>query len=204
VVLYHKPRELFTLAKVAAPLTALLAVPFIVLNPASIGVFLDSTESAKGVFGSTLDYNLYAWTGIQQSAIVIALYAVLVLTVSFLIWVAYKSTLTPRNLLSLCLIALVALIVCVPHHSPQYMIWFIPILALLAAGNLYAVILFYLFQAIEYIKFPVMYYRNWTNAGYLPQNWLATAVFFSLEFIVLFYLVWITAKPMEMIRKCRL
>ena len=202
VFLYNKPRDPFTFAKVAVPLTAIFAVPLILVNAGS--VFLDSTESAKGVFGSTLDYNIYAWTGISQSAIVIAMCAILVIVMAVLIWVAYKSELTPRQLLSLCLIALVALIVCVPHHSPQYMIWFVPILAILAAGNLYAVLLFYLFQGIEFIKFPILFYRNWTNAGYLPQNWLATAVFFSLEFIVLFYLVWITAKPMELIKKCRL
>jgi hypothetical protein len=92
------------------------------------------------------------------------------------------------------LIALVAIVACSKYHSPQYMMWFTPILCILVAGDLFKMVVFYLLQGIWYIKFPLTFWTLWTNTYYvepLPKAGGQLALFFfTLEYVVLFYLVW--------------
>ena len=209
VFLYNRNRrgwkeEVKSLLTVSIPLALVLAVPFILLNHSSIGVYLDQTETGKGVFAATLIYTIYSWIhailriNITPELLTPIMYAVLAITLMMLVWLAYNiEKMKPVELLKLSLLSLVAIIVFVPHHSPQYMIWFIPILSVLVAGNIWKMLWFYIFQAIEYIKFPLAFYGLYTNGMYTKSNWMVALVFFTIEFAVLFYLVWIATKPFK-------
>jgi hypothetical protein len=188
------------IARPALPLLMFLVIPFILINPESVWVYFDRTEIDKGVFGATLNYALTAflhYIGITITPVVMttALYVVLAIMLVVLVWAAYHNkTMDPIELLKYSLLALTALIVFVPHHSPQYMIWIVPILAILAADDWWKILWFYILQVFLYIRFPLTYYSNWTNAGYNPANFGITLAFFMIQFMVLAYLIWITTK----------
>ena len=188
------------IARPALPLLMFLVIPFVLINPESVWVYFDRTEIDKGVFGATLNYALTAflqYIGITIDSVVMttALYVVLAIVLVVLVWAACRNkTMKPIELLKYSLLALTALIVFVPHHSPQYMIWIVPILAILAANDWWKILWFYILQAFLYIKFPLTYYSNWTNAGYNQTNWGLTLTFFIIQFAVLGYLIWITTK----------
>ena len=200
--------ELKSLLKVSILLALVFAVPFILLNFSSIGVYLDQTETGKGVFAATLTYTIYAWlhrvfmVAVTPAVLTPVMYAILGIVMMLLVWCAsYIEKMKPKELLKLSLLALVSIIIFVPHHSPQYMMWFIPILSILVAGNVWKMLWFYLFQVIEYIKFPLAFYGLYTNGMYTEANWMVALMFFTIEFAVLFYLVWIAVMPFKIFTK---
>ena len=198
--------ELKEVAAIALPLAMFLAIPFVLINPSSIWVYLDKTETDKGVFGATLNYAIGEFfqkvlgITVASEILTVVLYAVLVVVLGVLVWSSYHNTQRkPVELLKYSLLALTALIVFVPHHSPQYMIWIVPILAILAANDMWKILWFYVLQVMLYVKFPLTYYSNWTNAGYNPDNWGITLAFFIVQFAVLGYLLWVVVKPFDFI-----
>ena len=206
VFLYNRKKtdantELNLVLKVLMPLLLVLVVPFVLINPESIWVYFDKTEVDKGVFGSTLNYatgfflQKVLGVSVDPAIITIVMYCILAVVIGVLVWSSYHNiTQKPVELLKYCLLALTTLIIFVPHHSPQYMIWIVPILAILAANDWWKILWFYLLQVVLYIKFPLTYYSNWTNAGYNQTNWGLTLTFFIIQFAVLGYLIWITTK----------
>lgn len=201
-----KPTEAREITRVALPLFMFLVIPFILINPSSIGVYLDKTETDKGVFGATLNYAVSVFfhgilgINIDSMIITIVMYCILAVVIGVLVWSAYHNEhRKPVELLKYSLLALTALIIFVPHHSPQYMIWIVPLLAILAANSWWKILWFYVLQVMLYVRFPLTYYSNWTNAGYAPANWGITLTFFMVQFAVLAYLLWVVTKPFDFI-----
>ena len=84
-------------------------------------------------------------------------------------------------------------------HSPQYIVWFTPLLAILVADDIVKTGLFYVSQLLAYIEFPLMF-RNWyTNLEYTnptgSSGWYFTLAFFTVEYIVFIALMYYTVRP---------
>jgi hypothetical protein len=179
----------------------ILFVSIYLINPAMIDTYIIKNAASKEMFVSSFVYTMYGWLhfiiGLPVAETLVAniMSVVLAGIILFLLYLAYMN---PEQdaifLLHLTLITLVAVIACSKYHSPQYMLWFMPILCILIAGDLTKMGIFYLIQIIWYIKFPLTFWSLWTNAYYtqpLPTAGGITAlVFFTIEYAVLFYLVW--------------
>jgi len=194
--------ELKEFLKVALPLTIILVIPLLLIAPSTMDVYLDRTSLDNTMVGSSLAYAVYVIFQkiIPFDTIALVMYGILAIVLCILIWVAYHDgSKNPLHLLKYSLIALTSLIVFIPHHSPQYMMWIVPFLAILSAGNLQKIIWFYILQVLLYIKFPLMFYSYWTNAGYVDSRWGITLLVFGAQFAVLAYLLWMVVKPINYI-----
>jgi uncharacterized membrane protein YphA (DoxX/SURF4 family) len=180
-------------------LFAILALPIILMNPDALSVYFLRTEMVKGVFVSTLAYTISAWSGFPVTYLSKLMYVIGGLLLAFLLLILHAYRKDPVILLKCVMVALVAIVVCSQYHSPQYFMWFIPIAAILCVGDWVKIGLFYLFQVVEYIKFPLMYDNLFNNDHYLTafhsQDWWTTLLFFTVEFVALILLVCVIVKP---------
>jgi hypothetical protein len=128
------------------------------------------------------------------------MYVLMGLIFVVLLWSAYVDReKRPVTLLKLIVCALIAAVLFTKFHSPQYIVWFTPLLCLLVADNLYKIVVFYLFQIFAYIEFPLMFGPFYTNLEYAnPAGsvaWYCTLFFFTAEFAVLILLVFFIIRP---------
>jgi hypothetical protein len=200
--------EIVDLLKIIIPLFVVLFIPMVLINPQSIGTYLIQTASGKGAFSMSLVYTIYSWINgilgiaIQTSTISLMMSLTMVVFLFTIVYLAYiDKGKSPVLLLEMILCALVIVVTFSQYHSPQYMMWFIPVLSILVAGDIFKMVIFYVFQAIEFIKFPLMFGTFYTNQAYtnVPRspNGTLTLVFFTIEYIVLFYLVWTSIKNLK-------
>jgi 4-amino-4-deoxy-L-arabinose transferase-like glycosyltransferase len=182
-----------------------LFLPIFLLNQDSIKTYFITNAAGKPAFVASFVYTVFTWIngvmGIDTSitAVSIAMTLILVTVLSALLYYAYTAKKKdPALLLCMILIALVAIVACSKYHSPQYMMWFTPILCILVSGEFVQVITYYVLQIIWYLKFPILFYRLYVNDAYLYPlptiQGYETLFFFTLEYVVLFYLVWSVTK----------
>jgi len=168
-----------------------------------------SNAAGKEAFVASFVYTVYAWIHdviripLSISIMSLLMSILLVGTIGFLMYVSYKAKeQDPLLLLSVTLIALVAVVALSKYHSPQYTIWFTPILCILIAGNVLNMAVYYVLQFLWYLKFPVLFYTIYTNNSYaeaIPaaKGYMAL-IFFTVEYIILFWLVWkVTGQKMR-------
>ena len=84
-------------------------------------------------------------------------------------------------------------------HSPQYIVWFTPLLCLLVADDIYKIALFYVVQVFAYIEFPLMFGSFYTNMEYTntvgSYGWYITLMFFTLQYLAILILVFSIVRP---------
>ena len=104
-----------------------------------------------------------------------------------------------KTLLKLILCAIFSLIFFTRFHSPQYIVWYTPLFAILVADNLVNIGLFYASQILAYIEFPLLFGSFYTNTQYVSsagsEGWYLTLVFFTVENLVLIVLLYFTVRP---------
>ena len=193
--------EIVSVVKIGIIPFLILFVPIYLINPAMIDTYIIKNAASKQIFVSSFVYTVYGWLHfiiglpVTETFVANIMSVILAGIILFLLYLAYMN---PEQdaifLLQLTLIALVAVIACSKYHSPQYMLWFMPILCILIAGDLTKMGIFYLLQIIWYIKFPLTFWKLWSNGYYtqpLPTPGGITAlIFFTIEYAILFYLVW--------------
>jgi hypothetical protein len=183
-------------------------LPFIIINPDVIRTYLFATGGTIGVYVNTVTYTLYAYLhdvfhmGITPAAISIIMYVLMGITFIFLVYIAcVASEKDPKTLLKLVLCAIFCSVFFTKFHSPQYIVWFTPFLALLVADDLIKIGLFYLAQIFAYIEFPLMFGGYYTNLEYTnpigSSGWYLTLLFFTLQYVVLMTLMYFTVRPQE-------
>lgn len=192
--------EIIAALKVMVPLSVILLIPIIIIRPDAIGTYLFATGGSLGVYVNTLTYTIYSWISgvghidIAIGSVSLVMYGLMGITLLYLLYTAYVDTeKRPVTLLKTLLCALLALIVFTKFHSPQYIVWFTPLLCLLAADDIYKILLFYAVQVFAYIEFPLMFGSFYTNLEYTSPagsaNWYMTLLFFTLQYLVLFVLL---------------
>jgi len=106
----------------------------------------------------------------------------------------------PRAFLKVLLLALFSFVFLWSYHSPQYIFWYFPLIAILVADDLHSIILFYLVQVLAFIEFPQMHLFLYSMTHYAftlaenPTSWYLTWGFFVVFQSLLLYLVYRAVK----------
>lgn len=198
--------EVITAAKVILPFALVLFIPFLLLRPDYLNTYLFATGASVGVYASTATYTLSTWLhdvahlGLSAGTVSLFMYLLMGLVMILLLWIAWKDRRkSPVTLLKLTGCAIFAFVLFSKFHSPQYIVWYTPFLALLVAGDLLKTGLFYLVQALAYIEFPLLFGSFYVNLNYLKPagsgGWYLTLLFFTLEYLALILLFFLALRP---------
>jgi uncharacterized membrane protein len=217
MIFYHAKttslrQEIISTIKVVVPFFLVLLLPFLILRPASVGTYLVATGSGRDVYANSATYTIYAYLhdilhfGISAENVSLFMYALLGITLLFLLYLAYTSTKTkPQTFLKIILCAVFSLVFFSKLHSPQYILWFTPFLCLLVAGDPGKMMLFYITQIFGYIEFPLIFGSYYINLNYVhpvgEAGWYMTLFFFTLKYLALVALIFIIIRPEEGIGK---
>jgi hypothetical protein len=133
------------------------------------------------------------------------MYLLMGLVLIALLWFAFKGPAKrPVTFLKLLACALFAFVFFSKFHSPQYIVWYAPFLALLVADGLRKIGLFYLTQTLAYIEFPLMFGTYYVNLQYMNPvgsgGWYLTLAFFTLENLALIILFYSILRPKDGMR----
>jgi hypothetical protein len=198
--------EIFQLLKIFVPLFLVVVLPVLFLKPEIISQYFSASLIRSTAYVNTPTYVVYAiFHEILNIDISIALisnlmYALMGIILLFLVYFALTlEKINQITLLKLMALSIFSVVFFMKYHSPQYLVWFTPIVCLLVADRLYAVALFFFAQIMTYIEFPLLFGSFYTNAEYLnPVNstgYLLTVGFFCLEYLVLLLLIFVAVNP---------
>jgi hypothetical protein len=198
--------QIIAVLKVMVPLSAVLLLPVLIVRPEAIRTYLFATGASVGIYVNTATYTLYSWINgvghinVLPETISLVMYGLMGITIVFLLYTAYTDTeKRPVTLLKTLLCAFIAVIFFTKFHSPQYIVWFTPLLCLLVADDLYKIVLFYIVQVFAYIEFPLMFGSYYTNLEYTNATgslgWYMTLIFFTLQYTALIVLVFTIIRP---------
>jgi len=216
MILYHAKRtsfrlEIISTIKVVVPFFVILLLPFLILRPDSINTYLMATGTGLGVYVNTATFTLYeyiheiAHLGVDSATVSLFMYLLMGLVLIALLWFAFKGPAKrPVTFLKLLACALFAFVFFSKFHSPQYIVWYAPFLALLVADGLRKIGLFYLTQTLAYIEFPLMFGTYYVNLQYMNPvgsgGWYLTLAFFTLENLALIILFYSILRPKDGMR----
>jgi hypothetical protein len=215
-VLYHAKRtslkqEIISAAKAVIPISVVLFLPLFIISPDTFKIYVP-IRSELGYYSNTLTFTIYSWihdvfhAGISIDTVSAIMYLLMGVGILALLYAAYGIPGSDLKLLiKLILCATVLVVVCAKVRSPQYIVWFTPLICLLAADDIRKIVLLYLFQGLAYLEFPLMFGAFYTALQYtapaLSSGWMITLVVFSLEYLALFVCLWFVVNPREIIHK---
>jgi hypothetical protein len=193
-------KEIIDVAKVMVPLSLILMIPIILLRPEAIKAYLFATGSGSFVYANTMTYTLHSCfqgiglLGVPIESLSAIMYILMGIVFVSLLYLAYiDKEKKPVTFLKLLLCALISVVLFTKFHSPQYIVWFTPLLCLLVADDIYKIILFYITQVFAYIEFPLMFGSFYTNLEYVNPvgsvAWYGTLAFFTFEYVALLVLI---------------
>jgi hypothetical protein len=206
-------QEVLAAAKVIVPISAVLFLPLFLIQPETLTIYVP-IRSEFGYYSNTLTFTLYSWIhdvfgiGISIGTISAVMYIAMGLGMLALLYAAYKIPgKNPKLLLQLLLSAIILAVVCARVRSPQYIVWFTPLICILVMDDIKKIASLYVFQALAYIEFPLMFGTFYTSTSYtdasLSTGWIITLIAFTLEYLALFVCIWVVVNPPEIYRKIR-
>lgn len=204
--------EIISATKVIIPVVAVLFLPLFVFNPSSVFKTYFPARMDIGYFPNTIIWTLTVWIrDIFKIAITIDnvlsfVYICMGISIITLMYVAFKcKQWDPVILLKFILCAIMIIVLSFKVRSPSYILWFTPLLCILIADNIYKIGLFYMFQILAYIEFPLTFWSLWTNIEYTnpmySTNWYLALILFTLEFSSLLILVWLAVEPIKIYKQ---
>ena len=207
-------QEIIAAAKVVLPVSAVLFIPLFLIQPETLKIYIP-VRSELGYYSNTLTFTLYSWIHdvfkipIPIGLISMIMYIGMGLGILALLYAAYKIPgKNPRLLIQLLLCAIVLTVICARVRSPQYIVWFTPLICLLVMDDIKKIIALFVFQALAYIEFPLMFGAFYVSTSYtdplLSTGWFITLIVFTLEYLALFVCLWLVVNPLEIYRKVRL
>jgi hypothetical protein len=137
------------------------------------------------VYGNTVVYAIGQYAALAGFAIPInaLIVGADILTALIVIYALGRAYFNPPSLslmLKMILLCLIAGIFLSSYRSPQYIVWYSPLLALLVADRLSGISLFVVVQALAVIEYPLTYLLLWNNYQYLNPLGL---LFFTVLFV---------------------
>jgi hypothetical protein len=206
-------QEIISAAKVVIPISVLLFLPLFLLNPDTLRIYVP-VRSDLGYYSNTLTFTLYSWIhdvfhlAVSIDTVSAVMYLIMGAGILALLCLAYLSPEPDTKLLlKLILCATVLVIICAKVRSPQYIVWFTPLLCLLAADDIRKIVLVFVFQGLAYIEFPLMFGTFYTALTYtdpvLSSGWIQTLILFTLEYLMLFVCLWFVVDPRGIYQKIR-
>jgi hypothetical protein len=199
-------QEILQLLKIFIPLFLVAVLPILVLKPEIISQYFSASLIRSTAYVNTPTYVVYAiFHEILNIDISIALisnlmYALMGTILLVLVYFAFTlEKINRTTLLKFMVLSIFSVVFFMKYHSPQYLVWFTPIVCLLIADRLYAVALFFFAQIITYVEFPLLFGSFYTNVEYLnpvhSTGYLLTVGFFCLEYLVLILLIFVAVNP---------
>jgi len=191
---------------IGAVLVLVITLPFIVLSPVgflnSYILNVERTQAQSIVF--YLDYIANSLGGPSFfGSIIVPVMALIQLGLLAIYWRVGSKDL--RVLCSFIFFAVVLVMVSNHVSSPQYIVWVTPFLALLLAGSLKSILLFYAYQVWVYLEFPLMFQILYTNSAYTQSPALfgipGGFFFFTVKFALLAMILWIVGREVYRITK---
>jgi hypothetical protein len=206
-------QEILSAIKVVIPVSVILFIPLFLIQPETLKIYVP-IRSELGYYSNTLTFTLFSWIhdvfklGIPIGLISTIMYIGMGLGILALLYAAYKIPgKNPKMLIQLLLCAIVLTVVCARVRSPQYIVWFTPLLCLLVMDDIKKIIALFVFQALAYIEFPLMFGTFYVSTSYteplLSAGWFTTLIVFTLEYLALFVCLWLAANPLEIYRNLR-
>ncbi|MCK9581779.1 MAG: hypothetical protein M0Q92_15215 [Methanoregula sp.] len=200
--------ELISAGKIFLIFCIVLLLPLALISPATLSTYLFVTGGTVNIYVNTASYTLYAYLsevlhwGISSSTVSSMMYVLMGITLLLLLYIAFaEQEKKAKTLLKLVLCAIFCSVFFTKFHSPQYIVWFTPLLALLVADNFVKIGLFYASQVFAYIEFPLMFGSFYTNLQYTSPvgspDWYMTLFFFTFEHVILIVLLYFTIRPQE-------
>lgn len=210
LVLYNAKRtslkeEIVSAMKIGLPIFLVLFVPLFLLYPETLKIYLP-VRSELGYYSNTLTFTIYSWLhdvlglGVSIGIVSAVMYAVMGIGILLLLFAAWKlPQKDPVLMLKLMLFAIILVVLCSKVRSPQYIVWFTPLLCILAIDDIKKIAALLVFQALAYIEFPLMFGAFYTALTYtepvLSSGWTITLVMFTLEYLALLVCLWLVVKP---------
>jgi hypothetical protein len=198
--------EIVAVCKVMIPLSVILLLPIVAIRPEAIKTYLFATGASVGVYVNTATYTLYSWlsgvghTGVTPENVSLVMYGLMGVSMLLLLYRAYTDKeKRPVTLLKILLCAFLIVVVFTKFHSPQYIVWYTPLLCVLVADDIYKIMMFYIVQVLAYIEFPLMFGSFYTNLEYTnavgSAGWYMTLGFFTIQYLALLVLVLVILRP---------
>jgi hypothetical protein len=198
--------EIVSFVKVSIVPFLILFIPFLIINSNILSTYLFVSGSSVGVYVNTATYTIYSYLSsilhlsVNMDTISDIMYICMgVLLLLPLYFVYSDREVQPRGFLTVLCVAIFSVVFFTKFHSPQYIVWYTPLLALLVADDLVKIGLFYLVQILAYIEFPLMFGNYYVNLQY--KNAIGTfegnvtLIFFTVEYAVLLLLFFMVARP---------
>jgi hypothetical protein len=211
IVLYNARKtslkeEILKILNFFIPLFLLVALPILILKPEIISQYFSASLVRSTVYVNTPTYVLYAFfhemlkIDISSALISNLMYIFMGVILLFLVFIAYtREKFSQTTFLKLTLLSIFAVVFLMKYHSPQYLVWYTPLVCLLVVDRFYAMVLFFLAQIFTYMEFPLLFGVFYTNVEYLnPVNsggYLLTVVFFCIEYLILILLIFVAVNP---------
>lgn len=191
--------------KVVVPAVIVLFLPLFLLYPETLKIYLP-VRSELGYYSNTLTFTIYSWLhevlglGISIDTVSAVMYVIMGIGLIALVFAAWKiPKKDPVLMLKFVLCAIILVVICSKVRSPQYIVWFTPLLCILAIDDMKKIAALFVFQALAYIEFPLMFGAYYTAITYtepvLSGGWMITLVMFTLEYIALIASVWLVVQP---------
>ncbi len=205
--------EVIAAAKVVIPISAVLFLPLFLIQPDTLKMYIP-VRSELGFYSNTATFAIYSWIhdvfriGVSIGTISLIMYLVMSIGILALLYAAYKIPgKDPKLLIKLLLCAIILTIVCARVRSPQYIVWFTPLICILVMDDIRKIILLYAVQVLAYIEFPLMFgtfyvANNYTEPA-LSSGWFLALIVFTLEYIALFVCIWLVVNPPEIYHRIR-
>lgn len=195
---------------VIAPCTVLAAISWVTLSSVSLGTGATGSWSRGAVYVNTIEYTVFALlhdafgiSDISPDQVATCGYVLMVSILLYLVYYAYRTPQTPQIFIKIVLAALFTFVALWSYHSPQYLFWYMPLIAILIVNNVRSIILYYVVQIVAFIEFPKAFSLLWVNDAYratlgqAPQVWWLTWGMFAVFQAALVYLVYmaLTSEP---------
>lgn len=151
----------------------------------AISPYLFVMGNNLSVYANTLMYqisNIYPipiW-------IIAGLFFLLTISIILFTYIKFLYNISNKNLIVYSLIILLTVIIFSKFHSPQYLIWVTPLLALIST-SIWDTIKYYIVQILLIIEFPLLFGIAYNNVSYI--NPFLAIIFFGIEYGFLIMLV---------------
>lgn len=206
-------QEIISAMKVGLPLFVVLFLPLFLLSPDTLKIYIP-VRSELGYYSNTVTFTIYSWLhdvlglGISIDIVSAGMYLVMGVGILALLFTAWKLPQQDSKLmLKLVLCAIVLVVICAKVRSPQYIVWFTPLLCILAADDIKKIAALFVFQGLAYLEFPLMFGAYYTALTYtdpaLSGGWMITLVMFTMEYLALLACVWLVVDPFRIVSSLR-